>query len=150
MKTIQSWWAWLLGTVVSMLGFSACNNVLDMYGCPPGTYDYLRDEVTVKAEVVNTEGRVVRGCQVVVAPDGFHEGAITEKNDTLYTDFYGRAEGTYKLSMEELKTAEIKFEGAEPDSGYEPQTLQILPLIPRLDNTYHIIDITVELQKKAE
>lgn len=149
MKTIQSWWAWLLGTVVSMLGFSACNNVLDMYGCPPGDF---RDYVTISSEVVDEDGRVIRGCRVVVAPGGFGEGAKPELNDTLHTDYLGRAKGTYLMDEDLIKSAEVKFEDAEPDGVHAPQTI---PLFPSIKDDWehdvtHTVEFKVKLLKKAE
>ena len=141
-QKINGWWAWVLGGVVSLLGFSACTNKTYMYG-PLGDETFL---FTVDGEVVDTDGQHLRGIRMVVAPDGLGEGSEISRNDTLYTNYYGKASQKYYIRTMELSRMEVKFEDAELGL-YEAQTIRIAPLVD--DNEYHSgVSLKVEMKKK--
>ena len=77
----------MIGSILSLLGFSGCNaiqNIIDMpaeYGMPHANYKLLGD-------VQDTKGQPVKGIRVIFAPNGNPEQEKWD-NDTLYTDDKG-------------------------------------------------------------
>ncbi len=102
MKTLQKQWRKacnrVLGTVLVLLGFSACTNYLDddddpgkmicMYGVPSAQYN-------VKGKVIDADTKqAIPGIRVISGRIGISDGKewLTYYPDTVYTDTKGKFE----------------------------------------------------------
>ena len=77
----------MVGGILTLLGFSACNNLVDLpaeYGMPHTNYKLLGD-------VSDTQGKPIKGIRVIFAPYG-NPTEMHWVNDTLYTDDKGHFE----------------------------------------------------------
>ena len=89
-QRINTWWKAILGGIMTLLGFSACDVVGEIisprceYGQPHANYKLLGD-------VKDTKGTPVKGIRVVFIPTGNTEERGWN-NDTLYTDAKGHFE----------------------------------------------------------
>ena len=116
-SALKNGWKWLLGGLLTLLGFTGCEEGFldigggeDMYGVPSARYKVIGD-------VKNTSGNPVKGIRVVVdiVPSNPRE------NDTLYTDDKGHFEKDplrYDWP-DDLEKVTVKFEdvdGAENGS----------------------------------
>ena len=87
-SALNNGWKWLLGGVLTLLGFTSCEEGFidigggeDMYGVPSARYKVIGD-------VKNSSGNPVKGIRVVVSPNPYNHRA----DDTLYTDEKGHFE----------------------------------------------------------
>ncbi|MBP5689643.1 MAG: radical SAM-associated putative lipoprotein [Bacteroidales bacterium] len=87
-QRINKWWTALVGSILSLLGFTSCDDfpigVRCEYGMPNANYKLLGD-------VKDSGGKPVKGIRVVFVPRGDTEEQSWE-NDTLYTDDKGHFE----------------------------------------------------------
>lgn len=108
MKTrIKRIWTAILGSILSLLGFSACFEMRAEYGCPHADFTVIGE--------ATSEGKPVPGIRVVIAPNGFDTQYV--HGDTLYTDANGRVQ----REMETVGISEsmaVKFEDVDgPENG---------------------------------
>lgn len=164
-------WGWLLSSLLTMLGFSACNRILDkpqpdMYGTPTATF-------SIKGKVVNAAGQALPGVRVVVPYSEFYQVAtenfipdypiITrEIRDTTYSN----EDGSFERTFYDLPTDTIRFEmqfyDINPLPGVlpcEPDTLKVTFLRGDLKKDKHAgtwdrghaeKEITVILKEKKD
>lgn len=113
---LKNGWKWLLGSLLTLLGFSGCDGFIDigggkdMYGVPSARFKML-------GNVKDVSGNPVKGIRVVVVPMPDNQW----ENDTLYTDDKGHFEKDplrYDWP-DDLQNVTVKFEdvdGAENGS----------------------------------
>ena len=113
-------WKYLMGSALSLLGFSGCINPLvpEMYGTPSADYKFLGD-------VKNTDGEPIEGVRVIMRPWGQEQD---EMNDTLFTDGKGHFEAE-KLKFNfgsDLSRATVLVEDVDGEAhgAYASQTLK--------------------------
>ncbi len=111
-KSMTKGWKWLLGSVLTLLGFSgAMVSCRKEYGCPTTDYKLVGD-------VTDKQGKPIEGIRVVfdLNPESQYK---YQENDTLYTDAKGHFEKE-RITEGLWSTASIvKFEdvdGAENGS----------------------------------
>ena len=107
MKTaLSKGWKYLMGGVLTLLGFGSCENIID-YPCEYGEpFAYFK----LIGDVKDAKGKGIEGIRVVVNPVSDEEE--TWENDTLYSDSKGHFEKE-RLKHDwpdEMKKASIKFE----------------------------------------
>lgn len=122
-SALKKGWKYLLGGVMTLLGFGGCNKegILDnggaliMYGQPTALYRVIG---TVK----DSSKKPVQGIRVVIAPSNY-----SQDNDTLYTDASGRFEkDQLKYSWpDELKNVIVRFEDVDGAENGSYQTKEL-------------------------
>lgn len=159
-QKINGWWTWMLGGLLGLLGFSAC----DPFGVIRYEYGAPYADYKVVGEVKDEAGKPVEGIRVVVAPWGRDSESAPWVNDTLYTDRAGKVAG--KLMVEGIRdngirdNMEVEFADVDgPENGsFEPLLLKRSDLkitqTKKGDKSWYQGEYTIEakarLKKKAE
>lgn len=103
MNTLKTGWKWLLGSLLTLLGFS--NVFVDckkMYGCPTADYKLTGD-------VTDKKGSPIEGIRVIYSPYP-EEPSWKDANDTLYTDTKGHFSSEHLPIYEWPESSILKFE----------------------------------------
>lgn len=161
-------WGWLLSSLLTMLGFSACNGFsnepqLEMYGTPTATF-------SIKGKVVNTAGHALSGVQVVIPYNEIYPAdtmsLVPDKpvsmRDTVYSNEKGVFEETFYDMPKDTIRYELRFNDINPQPGVppcEPDTLKVTFLYGDLKKDKHAgtwdrghaeKEITVILKEKKD
>lgn len=108
-SALEKSWKWLLGALMSILGFSGCEEIGIIrceYGQPHADFKLIGD-------VKDSKGKGIEGIRVVFRPVENEEE--TWENDTLYTDAKGHFERE-RLKHDwpdNAQKASIKFEDVD-------------------------------------
>ena len=121
MKSLAKGWKWLLGSVLTLLGFSGCEELGIMrceYGQPLADYKLIGD-------VKDTKGNPIKGIRVVFAPQPMDEQGW--ENDTIYSD----AKGHFEVERlrhdwpDDLKDSVVKFEDVDGSENGSYKTKEL-------------------------
>jgi putative lipoprotein (rSAM/lipoprotein system) len=154
-QKINGWWTWMLGGLLGLLGFSAC----DPFGVMRCEYGMPYSDYKVIGEVKDEAGKPVEGIRVVFAPWGRDSESAPWVNDTLYTDRAGKVAG--ELEVDGIGDhMEVEFADVDgPENGsFEPLLLKRSDLkitqTKEGDKSWYQGEYTIEakarLKKKAE
>ena len=125
-QKINNWAKLLYGFLMTILGFSGCDQLFDT----PVEYGQPYSEFKLVGEVKSTEGKPIKGIRVIVKPYVEHtEQSILDRDrDTLYTDADGKfSKDKLKHTWpNQMKGSTILFEDIDgPENGgeFESKTL---------------------------
>lgn len=105
----------LLCGMLTFLGFAACGETPDEYGCPITDFQ-------VKGRVASADGKALKGIQVVVKNEGGYlsyrkeDGSICVGYDTVYTDADGNF-ASHSASTAWVTTEQAVFNDIDGDSN---------------------------------
>ena len=121
-QRFQNWFDWLIGGILSLLGFSvtSCEDpktIMCEYGCPNADYQVIG---TVKDE----SGNPLKGIQVVTQ-DVQGEG-VSEFKDTVYTDVSGKFATRTRNAFPGERTVTVVFNDVDgPDNGGDFSSMSV-------------------------
>lgn len=127
-QRINNWAKLLYGFLMTILGFSGCDDVFNIIE-PKAEYGQPSADFKIVGEVKSQAGKPLKGIRVVVNPRNSDPEWARYESDTLYTD----AEGKYSKDRlkygwpDEFKDAVITFEdidGAENGGEFEAVKLK--------------------------
>ena len=128
-QRISNWTKLLYGFLMTMLGFSGCDAIEDIF-IPKEEYGMPYAEFKIVGEVKSTDGKPIKGIRVIVNPrKNEPEESARWYQDTLFTD----ASGSFSKDIlkhtwpDELKDAVITFDdvdGSENGGEFESTSLQ--------------------------
>ena len=151
-QKINRFWTWLLGGVLTLLGFAGCGkqeyNHLLMYGSPEASYKFILDAI------VTDEGeKPIPGIRVVFDP---YQGEDRNGQfiDTLYTDASGRVFEDLKMSAwgpyGDLVARFDDMDGAE-NGSFESKVLRKDQMaVTGIKKDTKVVTIRTKLAAKAE
>lgn len=110
---MKIWVKSLIGSLLALLGFQACNPFTIFegrkeYGCPTANY-------TFNGEASDESGNPIPGIRIVVAPRG-EEDEYSER-DTLYTGENGKVEQNLRYSWPKTEGIVVKFEDVDGEAN---------------------------------
>ena len=110
---IKKIWLVTLGAILSLLGFSGCEEIIwfgrEEYGCPHADYKIVGE--------ITGEGKPIKGIRIAVL-----QGPYSENNyfgiDTLYTDSSGKIEKDLLTEILDQDRFSVKMEDIDgPENG---------------------------------
>ena len=146
---------WLIMSVISLLGFSACS-VIDnqtemcMYGTP--TVDYKAE-----GSVTDEDGNPVKGIEVKVALTDWKQETATANGGIVYSGKNGSFT-TAEYDDEPLFSLTVTdVDGAENGGEFESQVIDLTKMKPVLDETnakgwyrgVYVYNVQIQLTKKS-
>ncbi|MBC8603356.1 radical SAM-associated putative lipoprotein [Parabacteroides acidifaciens] len=139
---------WLLGGILALLGFSACNRIeYDMYGCPHSNY-------TIKGQVTNETNIPIPGIRIC-SP----YGEDIPYADTLYTNNKGEFSYTFDgfSRRNEIPLLLTDIDGEENGGNFAPDSVSVSFKGAELtggDGSWYLgeatKEVTIVLKKKKE
>ena len=145
---------WLIMSVISLLGFSACSiigNQTEMYGTP--TSDYKANGC-----VTDEDGKPIKGIEVKVLLTDWRQESATANGGVVYSRMDGTFETIKYNDDERLYSLTITdVDGAENGGEFETKVIDLTKMKPNLDNTnakgwyrgVYVYNVEIQLTKKA-
>lgn len=121
-QRFQNWFDWLIGGILSLLGFSvtSCEDpktIMCEYGCPNADYQVI-------GSVKDESGNPLKGIQVVTQ-DVQGEG-VSEFKDTVYTDASGKFATRTRNAFPGVQNVNVVFNDVDgPDNGGDFSSMSI-------------------------
>lgn len=121
-QRLQNWFDWLIGGILSLLGFSAtsCENpktIMCEYGCPNADYQVI-------GTVQDESGNPLKGIQVVT--QDIYGDVASEYKDTVYTDAAGKFSTTPQNAFPGKQTVTVVFNDVDgPDNGGDFSSMSV-------------------------
>ena len=141
-QRISNWTKLLYGFLMTILGFSGCDAIEDIF-IPKEEYGMPYAEFKVVGEVKSTEGKPIKGIRVIVNPRKDKSDDVAKwYQDTLYTDANGKfsKDRLDKYTWPETNLFKFTFEDLDgADNGGEFETVTLFDK-----------DISVEQVKKGD
>ena len=106
---LKKGWKWLLGSILTLLGFSGC----DRFGIFRCEYGQPMAHFKLIGDVKDTKGHPIKGIRVVHAPNP--NDALGWENDTIYSD----ARGHFEIELlkhdwpDDLQNSTVTFEDVD-------------------------------------
>ncbi len=155
MKQIQnkwfSLWQKIFGSLLMMLGFSACDGpAAGMYGMP--TADF-----TIKGQVTDEDGKPISSATVIIRDLGYKGGNLDypdlyideNYNNVLTTD----SEGQYGVTRQGF-ASETLFRIVAKDASHESDSVEVTLVPPGSNDTWYEGEaketVNITLKKKNE
>ena len=146
---------WLIMSVISLLGFSACSVIgnqteMCMYGTP--TADYKAE-----GSVTDEDGNPVKGIEVKVALTDWKQETATANGGIVYSGKNGSFK-TAEYDDEPLFSLTVTdVDGAENGGEFESQVIDLTKMKPVLDETnakgwyrgVYVYNVQIQLTKKS-
>ena len=157
MKSMTKGWTWLLGSVLTLLGFSgAMVSCRKEYGCPTTDYKLV-------GNVTDKKGKPIEGIRVAIRQHRHYENSADViydqndwyENDTLYTDDKGAFQliRSVHVRPDDVKIVFEDIDGEE--NGGEYASAEAAPEVTRTkkgDNSWYggtfEVQADVKLKKK--
>ena len=128
-QRISTWTKLLYGFLMTILGFSGCDSIEDIF-IPKEEYGMPYAEFKLVGEVKSSEGKPIKGIRVIVKPyvASTEQQILDRRRDTLFTDSEGKfsKEKLKHTWPNEMKGSTIVFEDIDgPENGgeFESKTL---------------------------